>query len=230
LHALSKPSNELIDYLVQAESLLAEDPEILPSVGKWTRLTKSQAERTGDGLTLENMGMRLWEVPALLMITKFPVTLKFMKSPIASSHQARVRNQLNSSAGLVCVSVPRNSPLLIPEAARKMFRAWLELTEVGFGVQPVSIPVFLIYWLAEQLPGRALGAKWNELAQKGESHLRKSFSLPENHVPLWMVRTGISTPLPEPMRTYRKSLDEVFKFSESSSISDKPLTDGPNSI
>ncbi len=209
-HSVAPPSEALLNYIVQSERVMMEFESIVLKVLEWTRFTKSDAERTRDGLSLQNMGVKFHEIPAMLLMKAFPAFLKLFRPLMIHQHMNRVRTQIESSAGLICVSIPRTSQESIPNSGRLMYRLWLALTNQGFGVQPLTIASSLTYCAQHGLLERRFPQKWIEFFKTGSTTLRKSFEIPETHEPIWMIRTGRSTPLPQTMRTLRRPLEDFF--------------------
>lgn len=211
LHCLGKMNPELTEYITQSEKLIMDHELILPKILEWTRFSESEAQLTGDGLSLKNMGIRFWEVPTLLLIKKYPALLQVIKGILIPQHMNRVRKQLNSSAGLVCVSIPKQAHHS-PQAGRMMYRTWLELTKLGFGVQPLTIASTLVFCARSGFLDQSYSQKWIDFFKEGENVLRRAFKIPENHLPIWMIRTGLSPSLPANLRTFRKPIQRVLRY------------------
>jgi nitroreductase len=214
LHVLSKPSAELINYIVKAELLLVDHPGILPATMSWARLSSRHVQETQDGVSWQGFGANFWEVPMMPMLRDYPFILRIAKYFIAPQHRARVVRQLRSSAGLVCVSAPfegfEHSRENFVTAGRLMMNAWLSLTKLGYGVHPLTLPS-LIALCANQ--GAAdLPKKWLDLFKEGETLLRREFGISDEEVPIWMIRTGISGPQPEACKTLRFPVSKVLSF------------------
>ncbi len=217
IHYLSQINPKISQYIVNSEKLLVEHRQILPTVLQWTRFTRKQGIRLGDGLSLRNMGVRFWEIPGLFMVKHFNPLLQLFKPMLLLQHTARVKKQLESSAGLVCVSIPRGKSQSVPEAGRAIYRVWLELTREKYGVQPLTIASTLTYCAQESLLEGSFSKKWISFFKNGESILRETFEIPKDRVPVWMIRTGLSTELPKEDRTFRRSVDDILKIQSEDS-------------
>lgn len=211
--ALAEVSAELQRYIIESEKVLTEHPTILPSVIEWVRYTDHQARATRDGLSLRNMGIKPWEVPALWLVKQFSLALIMIRPMMRAQQLARTAGQLQSSAGLVCVSVPRAHFAKIPDGGRLMYRCWLELTAAQFGVQPLTIGSTLVYCAELDLLKEDFTANQISFFKEGRAILAKAFNIPNDRTALWMIRTGAADPLPEPLRTLRKSVDDVLTFA-----------------
>jgi hypothetical protein len=205
-------SETLIKYIVDSEKLMMDHPEILPKVLQWTRFSQRAAQLSRDGLSLKNMGIRFWEAPALQLIKNYPPVLQWLKGAMIPQHMARVRKQLESSAGLVCVSLPKNMMSETPGAGRLMYRVWLELARNGFGVQPLTIASTLAYAAQEGVLNKSTFKGWIEFFENGATVLQHAFAIPAGREVVWMFRTGLSPELPEAMRTLRRPISEVLKI------------------
>lgn len=211
LHFLAQPSQELIDYIVNAEQLLADHPEILPATMHWVRFSVRQARRTQDGVSWRNMGTKFWEVPMMPLLRNRRF-LQIAKLAIGPQHRARVTKQLQSSAGIVCVSAPNpmQARSNVVHSGRLMMNAWLSLTSQSYGVQPLTLASLTGLCAREGI--MPLPEKWIRFFHDGEKLLQKCFSIPEGNTAVWMIRTGRSTPLPNNARTFRRSLDDILSI------------------
>ena len=213
IHWTPALEGELTDYIVDAEKIMMTHPDIMPAVFKWVRFSQKQARLTRDGLSWRNMGLKIWELPAMALIREFPGIVKVISPVAVPGHAARVRKQLQSSAGVVLISIPaaKGNFKDVVRGGRLMMRTWLSLTQLTYGVQPLTLCTHPIYWARQGL----LDVHFQNQAQlyeKGQRLLQKVFSLPPDRMPIWMIRTGSSTPLPENMRTFRRPLEQTLKF------------------
>jgi nitroreductase len=211
LHCLTGLTPELTDYIVNAEKLMMDHSQIVPKVLEWTRFSQAELLRLQDGLSLKNMGVRFWEVPSLRLLKAYPSVFPYMKPMMIPQHMARVRKQLNSAAGVICTSIPRDQASKAPAAGRTMYRAWLELTRLGFGAQPLTIASTLVFYAQNGLLDASFSQEWIQFFKEGEAVLRKAFKFPEDHLPIWMIRAGKSSPLPDDQRTLRRSVESLLR-------------------
>ncbi len=209
LHLLSSPSAELTDYIAQAEQLLFDFPNVLPATLKWVRFSVHRARLLGDGLSWRNMGVHFWELPMMPLFRDFPDSLRLFKPIIVPQHRARVQKQLQSSAGLVCVSVSvKPSGEAIVAGGRLMMNAWLALTQLEYGAHPFTLASAIC--MCSKRGMVRLPKKWALLFEKGDDLLRRHFQIPPGSDPVWLMRTGHSTALPEKSKTFRRPLSEYF--------------------
>ncbi|MFL5813414.1 MAG: hypothetical protein ACJ763_07530 [Bdellovibrionia bacterium] len=202
LHLLAHPEAEFVQYVVESEQLLTDHPHILPATMKWARLSAKHAQSTQDGLSWRNLGAKFWEVPMMPLIRDFRPFFLFARHTIAPQHRVRVTKQLTSAAGVVCVSVTNKTDESIVAAGRLMMNAWLSLTHQGHGVQPLTLASMVNMCSIDGI--MPLSNKWQKFHREGQNTLRKHLSISTDSTPVWMIRTGISTPLPENCKTLRK--------------------------
>lgn len=215
-HTVSKISNELFNYILDTEDHFVSEPKILQATLKWVRFTKNDALKTRDGLPWRNLGVHFWELPLLPFIRDYLFLGKILKNFLRIQRRKEVKGQLDSSAGLVCVSVSKGDSYGIVQAGRLMMRCWLALNKQGYGVHPLTLPS--IYAFAAHKNNPEVPATRRDFYRKGSDLLSKEFLIPEGAIPLWMVRTGISSPLPKKMRTLRRRLGDVFRQRQQEKI------------
>lgn len=210
MHILPKPNQRLVKYIIKAEELLLDHSEILPATLNWVRFTMNQARKTRDGMLWRNMEIRFWELPMVPILRDIPQVLNILGPILRSQNRIRVKRQLESSAGLVCISIPTIDTSNVVQAGRLMMGIWLSLNQQGYGVQPFTISSMIA--LCAKYGVIELPKKWTDFFREGEIILRQEFSIPLGTEPIWMIRTGRSTPLPENSRTFRKSLEAILRI------------------
>ena len=93
-------------------------------------------------------------------------------------------------------------------------RAWVRLNMSGYGVQVMANPSLHVFQhVAGILPGDCPVENKRVFAE-GEKILTKAFGLTKGDIPAWMFRTGISSPLPQEMKTLRPPLSKVVRSTE----------------
>lgn len=214
-HVLVKIPANLEAYIIESEQFLVDHPRVLPAIMHWVRFTLKGARETGDGISWRNMLAKFWEVPTMILVRDFPGTTGIFRPAVRRSHRTRTEAQLRSSAGVVMVSVKltngRAEKTDLIHAGRLMLRTWLQLSTMGFGVQPLSLSTLPVVYRNFDVMDEFFVSKV-ELIDKGLSVLRQSFGLADNRLPVWMLRTGKSTPLPEVLRTFRRPTEAVLKI------------------
>jgi hypothetical protein len=215
LHRAAQFTSELIQYLLDSETKMVEHPSGLPAILNWVRFSKWHAMKTGDGLSWRNLMAKFWELPLIFLVRNRPWVLKMIRRIVMIQFRKRAKLQVESSAGLVCVSIPASGDDMINiiEAGRLMMRAWLCLNKEGYGVHPLTIASIPILY-------KKLGVLDNfftkhvEYITRGERVLQKAFGISEQRIPIWMIRTGRSTPLPSNARTFRRPVEDILKFTK----------------
>lgn len=214
VRCLATMSDELIGYAKLAESSLSADPVAFAAVMSWVRFTRRETESRRDGMPLPNLGVRAIDTPILWLLRAFPSLVRPLSAcGMASIQRSMVERQLRSSAGLVCVTITMPStsaaakPHAVIDAGRSAMRAWLRLTLAGFGVQPMSLSSLNAYLAsATDLIEPAAAPFFRD----GGAILGRAFGFGADELPIWMFRTGRSTPLPERMRTLRLPMEDVL--------------------
>jgi hypothetical protein len=202
LQILAKPSPELINYIIESEQLLSDHPNILPTTMKWTRFSDKSVQETKDGMSWRNLGAKIWEIPTMPLMRDYRAAFMIFRHMLALQHRARVTQQLKSSAGIVSVSTSIKANVGYVDAGRLMMNAWLSLTKNGYNAQPLTLASLTAHCSVEGI--MPLPEKWRSFHREGQNILRKHLSISPESVPIWMLRTGISTPLPEKCKTLRK--------------------------
>jgi Nitroreductase family len=207
LHVASSLSDELVKYIVDSEGLLAHHSKALMEVLKWVRVSIKTAKKTGDGMSWRNMQVKYWEYPLIILFKNVPWAIKLFRPLFKSQLRIRAKKQLLSSAALICVSIPKdgNSIENAVDAGRLMMRAWLSMTKIGYGSQPLTFSSMPIFYKHQNVLDDFFTKKIEHIT-KGENVLRSTFSLSEDQLPVWILRTGVSTELSENERTFRRPI------------------------
>jgi hypothetical protein len=197
---------ELFQFIVKSEEIMGTHPKILPAVLEWLRYSVKDARKRGDGLSWRNLGVKFFELPILPLVRQFPSVMKILKFTLPQQQRARATAQIKSAAGVVCVTLPRRQLDDLCQVGRLMMEIWLELTSHGYGVQPLTLASMLIYANEKKL----LNSDFDKsIFGPALDVMQKNFSIPEDEVPVWMIRTGISGPLPANATTFRLPISLV---------------------
>ena len=204
---------DLFDYLVAAESLVARHPSIFPDTLPWIRLSDREIARTLDGMPWRGTGVNVLQYPVLPLLRTFPRLFPVIgRSGMQRVQRGTIKRLLNSSAGLFCVSTAEPGTQALLTGGRLAMRLWLRLTQLGYGVQPLTISSLSVYnakiGVLDPASVQLFGARYAE----GEQIMRRAFGLPDNHVPMWMLRSGLSSPLPASWLTLRKGLETILRI------------------
>lgn len=213
-HFLDSIPADLFDYLVAAESLVARHPSIFPDTLPWIRLSDAETARTLDGMPWRGTGMNILQYPVLPLLRTFPRLFPVIsRSGMQRVQRGTIKRLLNSSAGLFCVSTVHPGTQALLNAGRLAMRLWLRLTQLGYGVQPLTISSLSVYnakiGVLDPESVQLFGSHYAE----GEQILHRAFGIPDDHVPVWMLRTGLSSPLPLSWLTPRKGLETILRIT-----------------
>lgn len=205
---------DLYNYIVAAETLVARHPSIFLNTLPWIRLSDSETARTLDGMPWRGTGIKAFQYPILPLLRTFPRLFPVVsQSGMRKVQAGTVKRLLNSSAGLFCISTAQPGTQALLSAGRLAMRLWLRLTQLGYGVQPLTISSLSIYnakiGVLDTASKQLFGSRYTE----GEQILRRTFGIPENNVPVWMLRTGLSSPLPAAWLTPRKELSTILRIT-----------------
>jgi hypothetical protein len=207
-------SRDLLNFIVSAESLAGRHSSILPDTLPWIRFSRKEVARTQDGMPWRGTGVGLLEYPVLYLMRLLPQTFQlFRRTGMGAMQAARVKRLLQSSAGLLCLSTSETGPQALVSIGRLSMRLWLRLSQLGYGVQPLAISSLLMYnarhGMLDPETGQLFGGRYPE----GERLFRREFGIPEGAEPVWLLRIGISDPLPPSWQTPRRDVTSVLRVS-----------------
>src|SRR5581483_10704353 len=208
VHCAESIDPGLFEYLVAAESLVTKHPKIFPDTLPWIRVSEEEIRRTEDGMPWRGVGVNAFQYPFIRFVRAVPSAFPWVsRAGMGKSYGARVKQLLRSSAGLFCLSARNKAELILMDTGRLAMRLWLRLTQLGYGVQPLTLSSLLLYnakiGVLDADSMKLFGKRYAE----GESILRKAFSIPTDNLPVWLFRTGRSSPLPARWFTLRRSLE-----------------------
>jgi hypothetical protein len=215
-------SNELLECLVSAETLTVVHPRIFPDTLPWIRMSRREVERKRDGMPWQGTGIGILEYPVIRFMRRFPGSFRFLsRAGMRRIYAQRMKQLIKSSAGLLCFSAPDPGPDAPIQVGRLAMRLWLRLTELGYGVQPLTIASLFVYNARIGALDPESRRLFERCAPRAEEILHRAFGIPEGETPVWMFRTGLSGPLPRSWVTPRKELPRVLidSIDRSSSFS-----------
>jgi hypothetical protein len=211
LHLLDRFPPELVSYLSRAESYLVRHEDAFLDVLRWMRLSQREVEETRDGVAWRTLGLDLPETSVLRMFRSpraWPVLDRF---GLHRMMRQWGRLQLLSSAALFCITTRSKRREDLVEAGRLGFAAWLRLECAGWGVQPLTQGSLSVYNLATVGLPAGTRPEFLTLFREGAEVLARAFSYSADELPVWMFRTGRSSPLPEHLRSLRRPVDSVLQ-------------------
>lgn len=211
LHIQGKPESKLVQYFMDSENFLWTNSKIVQDLVKWMRLSKREVDSSSDGMSWKNMCINFMDAFFLRVLRRLPKSLMFFwYSGLKLKIRMVTKKNLESSAGLICISIKKIDSESICEAGRLAYRAWLMLNAKGYGVQPLTYASTSIAdLLSNSLPLNTKSSEKNHFI-KGFNLISDFFSLAVDEVPLWIFRTGETEEMPQEMRTPRRQAKEVL--------------------
>ena len=214
VHFVDSIAPDLFEYVTAAENLVSRHPTIFRDTAPWIRFSESEVMRTNDGMPWRGAGISPFEYPVLRFVRAFPDIFRVVSlSGMRVVYSRKVQQLLRSSAGLFCVSVRDQGPFALVRVGQLAMRLWLRLTQLGYGVQPLTISSLSLYnatiGVLDENSRKLFGARY----ARGEGIVRKAFSIPADSTPVWMFRTGRSSALPASWFTRRKGLESSLKIT-----------------
>lgn len=207
------PNTDLLKYLCVCETLTFAHPSIISDILSWVRFSKKEKFATRDGLYWNNLGVNWVQSRLLLLLKKLPqLTPLLLKAGLKKEIESVFTKQLASSAGILLFSTQDTSQLGLIAGGRACMRAWLHLTLHGYGVQPMTISTLcLLDWKLNRLSS-VINQHYRDNFAYGLIQWQKSAELPQQALPFWAFRVGLSPSLPDDCRTLRKNLNQVLKL------------------
>ncbi len=212
LHIQGRHTIQFINYFTHTESFLWKNQKIVKDLIHWMRLSKSECEQNQDGMSWKNVGLNSVEALFLRLVRSFPVLPKLIwdlgfKFKIRSD----AKKSIVSSAGLICFTAKNLDPESLCQAGQLAYRVWLMLNANGYGVQPLSFSSSSIGDLVSGSLSIETSEKERRHFARGLEIFQAHFNLKANEIPVWMFRTGKSSPLLESCRTPRRSFEEICR-------------------
>ncbi len=210
-YVCTAPSEELKKYLVASEVLLFSNKAFLFDIIKWVRFRNKETIDSKDGLPWRNLGVGLRETIVLWLIKRYPKLYDLFKH-MGMYNQVSLAAQklVKSHTTFICFTVKSNENHLI-ESGRLALRSWLLLAKHGVSAQPMSSGAMLLYkqivYPKDNFSTKAMTTHFNN----GRLILQSSFGFSESERPIWLLRVGLSDPLNNNMKTYRRSVDQIFE-------------------
>jgi hypothetical protein len=206
--------SELVDYLARTDGYVWKTPEVYRDVIRWARFTRDDVERTRDGYPWKSMLPQLPEVP-VLRLTQTALAAQLV-SRLGMHHASRLFNarQVEASAALACYTVRVPGPEALVEAGRLIFSTWVRLNHAGYGVHPLGLHGLQLYAHARGGLAPDTRPEFLELFRRGREAVSRAFGLAPDELPVWILRTGVSPPLPPEARTLRLPVHRLLTFAD----------------
>lgn len=213
LHTLPA-RGELLDFILKCESFMWDHPRPTKDFLSWVRFTLGERNRTRDGMYWTNLGINWFDAQLLLSVKKWPVLRQFifgMGGGVIA--RATLRKQLQSSAGILFFTTEDTSSRGILQLGRASIRAWLRLINAGYGVQPLSLSSLALFDFMTQCFPKDVKPEYCTLYSSGKEIWQNAAEVGAPALPIWAWRVGKSASLPKDVRTLRKNVPEILKFS-----------------
>jgi len=210
LHLTDAPPRELLDYVTEVDAFAWRQGDVYRDIMRWMRFTRAEVEATRDGIAWNGLGIDLPELPGL-RLTSSPTAQRLIA--LAGVHRASrmwAARQLSSAAALYCITVRGREREPLVAAGRLGMRAWLRLEQAGYGVQPFTLASLLAYNLEVVGLPASTRPEFVALFRRGLGVLKRGFGLAEDELPIWIFRTGKSSPLPAHLRALRLPVERVL--------------------
>jgi hypothetical protein len=210
LHVIAGPDPALMRYLLDSDRYVWRHPQIVDDILPWIRFTREEILATRDGIGWASLGFDLPEIPGLGLTRWRPLPRIIDRLHLFSVARRWFHLTLRSAAALLCVTVttPRKASLV--SAGRLAYLAWVRLNQAGFGVQPMTIQAMPIYHVeVGGLPEGTL-PEFHEHYRRGRAVVARGFNYPDAELPVWMFRTGQSSPLPASLKSLRLRTEDIL--------------------
>jgi hypothetical protein len=222
VHMAELRSDDLLEYMVEGDALFFSWPQLHRDTWVYQRWSLADAERKRDGVYFGATGLSYPMSRLLKAIGDRPAVIQTLKRHGLLQRLLRRRSSraLRSSAGMALLTIRSTELADLTAAGRLAMRAWLMVQEADYSLHVYGPPALFVYFkaigcLPEDAPPGLV-----ELLDRGEKVLRREFGIPDDEMPLLLWRVGLSPgPLPGPMWTLRRDLEDVLRISTPSTPS-----------
>ncbi len=202
-------STELLQTLSLTENCVWNDEIAHGDLMRWIRFSDKEVWATKDGMPWKTLGITYPESRVLKLCRSFGTQQLMNKAGFISQSQKVTVKQVRSSAGLVLWTTEKPSAWALFSVGRLALRAWLRLTAHGYAAQPMTLSSLSLY-------DRATGSVKAQdpayaLLHDSLSVIQGAFSLSSQQLPVWMLRTGISDPLPPEKQCLRLDVEGLLR-------------------
>ena len=187
---------KVVEYLVDADAYFWKTPTAIRDTFAWIRWTQGHYQKMQDGFTPEELGMRLTDRPPMWLFSKFPRLAGILHPFTRPLYDSFNRANLQSSLGFFLVDSPGVRYEDFVELGRSAARVWLQVTALGWGVQPWSYASYFAAYSNE--------TSQSSNVPKDLSVLRSAF--PKAKKIPWLFRFGI-LPARVPALSLRRPLE-----------------------
>ncbi len=202
-------NNLLFNRIAENEAYLFSKGDIFSDISKWIRFKRSDAETSKDGLHWSQLGIKIIDIPSIMLLKKFPNLLNFLYPKVVKKIRvSETKKLINSSSSLVSFWCPDQSPMSFIEVGALAMRIWTKLNQIGYGVQPLSAMSLHSVLMQQESENKAKLATQEEqqLFDSNLDVLRQTFDESQSSMPLWLFRTGVTKSLKPSQISLRKDI------------------------
>lgn len=212
VYVLDEIAPEFIEYQLRCDTYILKHSAAMADVTKFLRFTRLEMEETRDGIPWPSIGLPIPEMRALALTRLPAVQLAVERLQLHRIVERYFRAALESAGALICMTVRSADKSALVAAGRVGFLIWLHLTEIGWGVQPISFSCLPIYQQANGRSAPVGHEQWDEISAIGKDIMARHFGYPATELPIWIFRTGLVTRQAPAAKAMRRHLEDILAF------------------
>lgn len=187
------------NFILKSDLVLWKDLDVFLNTVKWIRFTKGEALKTKDGMPFANLGLNFATKTVLWIMSRKRSSLNIFRILAGEKEgQKMIKKQLDSAGGFFFLIPKSTSVYDMVDAGKLACRLWIELTHLGYGVQPLTLSTLLTY-VHEKEGLKGFHPEVVEIIEEGAVIMKEELGLPA-----WGFRFGKIGRLPDSARTYRR--------------------------
>lgn len=210
LDAAPKPLAELLRAV---ELAFADDRGSRQRLTEWTRMSRREADRTGDGIY-----WRAWDLPLIALLSmKYDWLFELGRRFGAMRATAKVIDLKIESGHFILFSTHvgaahRDNLERLVDLGRVVMRSWLTLVSRGYVAQPYSLSVLLRYFLERDMLPPPVAERFRPVLAGCPRVMLSAAPIPDGETPLFLLRFGKPPTHYSPAnRTRRLALHRIFQ-------------------
>lgn len=205
-----RPSEDekVLKYILDCECFFWQPKLAMPTL-KWFRLTKKEYEDSMDGMYWSILGLNLFQSYLMRFFRKFPAVFSQIleRGLFLPESKKLLQKQIQSSAGIWTVAVRQDRPEDILDAGELIYQFWLELTQMGYGMQPLTTATLTPYLTQEK--GLLRDFVNIKVFAGGLEKLRELFGYSKDQKVIWGGRFGKVSDPKQNFSVRRKSVENL---------------------
>jgi hypothetical protein len=206
LALVDKPSGDLVDYIVSMDLDVWRRRDCYEDVLRWMRFDGNGR----DGMPWQTLGASYLETRVLKFAAKFELQSTLNRMGFLSLLGHDFKKKIRSASAIIGVAVSKTDDAAVVAAGGLALRAWARLNASGFGVQPLSAGSMAIYFRAAGVLPPDTSAERVKRIERGRDLVTFELGFKSPAIPIWMFRTGRSTPLPTSARAPRFPVEKLL--------------------